>query len=126
MSVRLLSLLNAAGDTLRANASLTAGQQLEVSRIVDYQKHLARMNLHVRGPGGSEPRGHIQLQQFNFADGRTCIKALLNWAPAGRQVTLDIFGSADTNWGAEANRLAETWLDGMPADEGNASLAASA
>ena len=125
MSVRLLSLLNAAGNAIQAGASLADGQQLQAARFVDYQKGLARMNLHVHGANGPENRGHIQLQQFNFADGRTCIKACLGWASSDRQATLDIFSSADTNWGAEANRVAEAWLDGMPADEGNASLAAT-
>jgi len=125
MSVRLLSLLNAAGNAIQAGASLPDGQRLNMERIVDYQKGMARMNLHVRGVNGSENRGHIQLQQFTFADGRTCIKACLGWGPSDRRSTLEIFGSADTNWDAEANRVAEAWLDGIPVDEGNASMAAA-
>jgi hypothetical protein len=125
MSVRLLSLLNAAGNAIQANASLADGQRLETARIVDYQKGLARMNLHVRGINGPEERGHIQLQQFTFSDGRTCIKAFLAWSACDRQAALDIFGSEDTNWDAEAGRVAEAWLDGRPVDEGNASMAAA-
>ncbi len=125
MSVRLLSLLNVAENAILASASLTDGQRLEASRIVDYQKGLARMNLRVRGLNGPEERGYIQLQQFTFSDGRTCIKAFLAWTPSDRQVTLDIFGSTGTSWDAEANRVAEAWLDGMTVDEGNASMAAA-
>jgi hypothetical protein len=122
MATRLLSFLRDVEATIRNTLPDPAGSRLKVSRIVNYEKGLARIDV-----GGSEgaPTGRIQLQHFGLADERSCMKATLGWSASDFERTIDIFDRPEINWGAEANRVAEAWLDGAPADAAE-TLAASA
>lgn len=111
MAIRLLSFLNDIENTLRAALADAGGPRLQVSRIVNYEKGLARIDV---GATAAAPSGHIQLQHFGLADDRVCMKAALDWEGAEARRAVDIFDRPDINWGAEANRIAEAWLDGAP------------
>ncbi len=125
MSVRLLSFLSAIENALRSGPALPAGRELTTTRIVDYRKGIARMNVRLPAADGAERRGNIQLQQLTTAEGRACLRASLAWDVAPPSVGVDIFGTAETVWKAEAGRLARAWLDRMPAGAGENPLAAT-
>ena len=90
------------------------------SRTINYQMGLARLSLGNRR--GEEPvrqKGSILVQTYTLADGSPCMKACLCWseqaAEAGVQQT--VFPKPETDWDAEARKVAEAWLAGPPANK---------
>ena len=83
--------------------------------MVSFHTGLARLSFRARGPGGPEPRGQLQLQHFNLADGRVCVKVHLSWAGSEAHRIVELYTLPGVEWRTEVQRVAEAWLDGPPA-----------
>ena len=114
MQYRLLSLLADIEKAIRCSLSDSEGLTLESSRMVSFQTDLARLSFRARGPGGPEPRGQLQLQHFNLADGRVCVKIHLGWAGSEAHRIVELYTLPGVEWRTEVQRVAEAWLDGPP------------
>lgn len=103
------------------------GITLESARMVNFHTGLARLSFRARTSGGLEPRGQLQVQHFNLADGRVCVKVHLGWAGTEARRTVELYTLPGVEWGTEVQRVAEAWLDGMPVagESGNGFLAAA-
>ncbi len=91
------------------------GMTLESSRMVSFHTGLARLSFRACGSGGQEPRGQLQVQHFNLADGRVCAKIHLSWAGSAAHRTIELYTLPGVEWSTEVQRVAEAWLDGPPA-----------
>ena len=127
MQYRLLSLLADIEKAIRCSMPDSDGLTLESSRMVNFHTGLARLSFRARGSGGQEPRGQLQLQHFNLADGRVCVKVHLGWAGSEAQRTIELYTLPGVEWSTEVQRIAEAWLDGPPAgvSSGNPLMAAA-
>jgi hypothetical protein len=95
--------------------------------MVNFHTGLARLTLRARTANGFEPRGQLQMQHFNLADGRACVKVHLSWAGNDHHRTIEIYALPGMDWHVQVNRVAEAWLDGpaTAGDTGSAALAAT-
>jgi hypothetical protein len=114
MQYRLLSLLADIENAIRCSMSDSDGLTLESSRMVSFHTGLARLSFRARGPCGPEPRGQLQLQHFNLADGRVCVKVHLSWAGSDAHRIVELYTLPGVEWRTEVQRVAEAWLDGPP------------
>ena len=127
MQYRLLSLLADIEKAIRCSMPDSDGIALESTRMVNFHSGLARLSFRARTSHGAEPRGQLQLQHFNLADGRVCVKVHLGWAGSEAHRTIELYTLPGVEWGTEVQRVAEAWLDGMPSVSagGNGYLAAA-
>jgi hypothetical protein len=114
MQYRLLSLLADIEKAIRCSMPDSDGTTLESSRMVSFHTGLARLSFRNRTANGTEPRGQLQLQHFNLADGRVCVKVHLSWAGSEANRTIELYTLPGVEWGTEVQRVAEAWLDGPP------------
>jgi hypothetical protein len=115
MQYRLLSLLADIEKAIRCSMPDSDGLAMESSRMVSFHTGLARLSFRACGSGGPEPRGQLQLQHFNLADGRVCVKIHLSWAGSAAHRTIELYTLPGVEWSTEVQRVAEAWLDGPPA-----------
>jgi hypothetical protein len=116
MQYRLLSLLADIEKAIRCSMPDSDGLTLESSRMVSFHTGLARLSFRANGPGGPEPRGQLQLQHFNLADGRVCVKVHLSWAGSAAHRVIELYTLPGVEWSTEVQRVAEAWLDGPPVE----------
>ena len=83
--------------------------------MVSFHTGLARLSFRARGPNGTEPRGQLQLQHFNLADGRVSVKVHLGGAGSDAHRIGELYTLPGVEWRTEVQRVAEAWLDGPPA-----------
>ena len=114
MQYRLLSLLADIEKAIRCSMPDSDGITLESARMVNFHTGLARLSFRARTLSGTEPRGQLQLQHFNLADGRVCVKVHLGWAGSEAHRTVELYTLPGVEWGTEVQRVAEAWLDGPP------------
>jgi len=114
MQYRLLSLLADIEKAIRCSLPDEDGITMESSRMVSFHTGLARLSFRARGPNGVEPRGQLQLQHFNLADGRVSVKIHLSWAGSEARRTVELYTLPGVEWRTEVQRVAEAWLDGPP------------
>jgi hypothetical protein len=126
MQSRLLSLLAEIESAIRASQPGGDGASLESSRMVNFHTGLARLTLRAHTATGPEPRGQLQMQHFNLADGRACVKIHLTWAGSDSHRTIEIYTLPGLDWRVQVNRVAEAWLDGPVASDGSGSAALAA
>jgi hypothetical protein len=95
--------------------------------MVNFHTGLARLTLRAHTATRSKPRGQLQMQHFNLADGRSCVKIHLSWAGSDSHCTIEIYTLPGLDWRVQVNRVAEAWLDGpaIAGDSGSAALAAT-
>jgi len=117
MEYRLLSMLAEIENTIRMSQPDEDGTTLESTRMVNFHTGVARLTIRARTPSGIQPRGQLQLQNFQLADGRMCLKVNLSWAGIEACRTVEIFTQGEMSWSREINRVAEAWLDGPPAGQ---------
>ena len=127
MQYRLLSLLADIEKAIRCSMPDSDGITLESSRMVNFHTGLARLSFRSHSLNGAEPRGQLQLQHFNLADGRVCVKVHLSWASSDVHRTVELYTLPGVEWGTEIQRVAEAWLDGPPSmvQSGNGLFAAA-
>lgn len=116
MQTRLLAFLSDTEQAIRAekNEPKTACAW-DNSRSVNYSAGVARMALGARESSGDTlPLGGLLLQSYELADETVCLKATLTWQDSEMQFCVPIFAKPLLDWGAEARRLADTWLSGPP------------
>lgn len=112
MATRLLSFLNDVEQTL-IQQSAASGQSWLTSRMVNYHHNLARLTLApAPGADAAQLRGTIFIQSFELANGSHCSKASLSWQGVDSFPVLSVYAKPDTNWKAEASRIAGAWLAG--------------
>jgi hypothetical protein len=81
--------------------------------MVNTSLGVAKLHLNTRyDPARVEPLGGVQLQSHRLADGSVCLKAFLSWNGRPAETVHAIFDRPHLDWGAEARRLAEAWLNG--------------
>ena len=114
MQYRLLSLLSEIEKAIRCSLPDSDGLTLESSRMVSFHTGLARLSFQARGSGGLEPRGQLQLEHFNLADGRVSVKVHLSWAGSEAHRIVELYTLPGVEWSTEVQRVAEAWLDGPP------------
>jgi hypothetical protein len=118
MSNRLVSFLSTIERSFHSSAP-AEGSWANL-RTINYQLGLARLTLGTRQ--GQEPirlRGSILLEAFKLADGSPCVKANLSWSdqPGATGFIHAIYPKPETDWDAEAQQVASTWLSGAPASK---------
>lgn len=117
MSLRLLSFLNEIEQALLASAPGQGGSDQnawEISRMANYESHLARMTLTPRSGDATRQAGSIFLQAFELADGVACLKASLHWKNHDRLTMLTIHARKAADWQQQAAAIARTWFSGPP------------
>jgi hypothetical protein len=119
MQYRLISLLTDIEKAIRCSLPDADGTTLESSRMVSFHTGLARLSFRARGPNGTEPRGQLQLQHFNLADGRVSVKVHLSWAGSDAHRFVELYTLPGQEWSTEVQRVAEAWLDGPPVGVGS-------
>lgn len=114
--MRLLSFFNDIERTLLADDPEPDSGVWHNTRMVNVPAGLARLNL-ASGPaeGPPQPKGAIQLQAHNLADGTFCLKARLSWRGSDNTVTKSVFTKPGINWRLAAAEIAATWMAGAPA-----------
>lgn len=115
--MRLTSFLTRIENVFQTGAPAGKDESLVTFRTINYHSKLARLVIGTRREAESrKTRGAIILQAFHLADGAPCVKASLYWSePTGDPATVhSVFPKDDTDWEAEARRVAETWLAGPP------------
>ena len=116
MHTRLLSFLTDLECSLAADDPTPSDGSWETTRTVNYNQGLARLVLGVRLPDGNlESRGNVMLQSFLLADETTCLKAVLSWTGSESKMARSIYSKPETNWVAEARKIAAEWMAGPPA-----------
>jgi hypothetical protein len=116
MNSRLLSFLSDFERAIMADDPSPEEGTWQTSRTVNYRNGLARLQLTVRLPDGSnKSRGSVLLQSYNLADGSACLKAHLNWAGSETATVHAIFTKPGNDWKSQARRLAAEWMAGVPA-----------
>jgi hypothetical protein len=117
MSAPLLSFLTDFEQALvNANPTPEEDGRWRGARTVNYTKGLARMEIALRHGSHSHPRGYILLQAFLLADGTFCLKAQLGWEGTDDVRSRAIYSKPETQWVREAQRTANDWLAGPPAN----------
>jgi hypothetical protein len=116
MQYRLLSLLADIEKAIRCSMSDSDGMTLESSRMVSFHTGLARLSFRARGTNGPEPKGQLQLQHFNLANGEVSVKVHLSWAGSAAHRVIELYTLPGVEWSTEVQRVAEAWLDGPPAE----------
>lgn len=118
MSLRLLSFLNEIEQALLAGIPTQGGRgeesAWEISRMANYDSHLARMTLTPRQGDATRPSGSIFLQAFELADGVACLKASLHWQNHDRLTLLTVHAKKAADWQQQATAIARTWFSGPP------------
>ena len=118
MSLRLLSFLNDIEQALLAGISAQSGGgndgTWEISRMANYDSHLARMTLTPRQGDATRQAGSIFLQAFELADGVACLKASLHWKNHDRLTMLTVHAKKAADWQQQAASIARTWFSGPP------------
>jgi hypothetical protein len=121
MSLRLLSFLNEIERTLLAGANASNGNgsaseegSWEISRMANYDSHLARMTLTPRPGDTSRQAGSIFLQAFELADGVACLKASLHWKNHDRLTLVTVHAKKAADWQQQAMAIARAWFSGPP------------
>jgi hypothetical protein len=128
MSAPLLTFLTDFEQAVvNANPTPEEDASWKCARTVNYTKGLARMEITLRHGSQSRPRGYILLQAFLLADGTFCLKAQLGWEGTDYVRWRAIYSKPETQWVREAQRAANDWLTGPPANSpGHPSSSASA
>lgn len=112
MATRLLSFLNDVEQAL-IKQSPSSGQSWVTNRMVNYHQGLARLTITpASGGDAAQMRGAILLQSFELANGSHCSKASLNWQGVDSFPVLSVYAKPNTDWKAEATRIANAWLAG--------------
>lgn len=111
--MRLLSFLTEIERALLAESPAIDGGAWELTRMVNFHSHLARLSLTAR-PGAELPvtGGTIFLQSFALADGSLCLKATLNWRDSESQPVIPVYAVPSLNWKLAASRIAMAFLEG--------------
>jgi hypothetical protein len=116
MSSRLLSFLSDIEQALLADPIAKGSGTWEISRMVNYDNHLARMTLAPRRAEASDgPAGSIFLQAYELANDTACLKASLHWNGQERYSMLTVHAKGASDWRVEATRIAKAWFAGPPA-----------
>jgi len=111
--MRLLSFLTEIERSLLAESPMVEGGAWEITRMVNFHSHLARLSLTAR-PGAELPiaGGTIFLQSFALADGSLCLKATLNWKDGEAQSVISVYAVPSLNWKLAASGIASKFLEG--------------
>ena len=111
--MRLLSFLTEIERSLLAESPMIDGGAWDITRMVNFHSHLARLSLTAR-PGAELPitGGTIFLQSFALADGSLCLKATLNWTESAAQPVIPVYGVPSLNWKLAASGIASKFLEG--------------
>lgn len=127
MSLRLLSFLNDIEQALLADPASKGDAPWEISRMVSYDNHLARMMMTPRRADVSlNPAGSIFLQAFELADGVACLKASLHWKDEDRFTMMTVHARRAADWQTQASHIAKAWFAGPPAASVERALSAPA
>ncbi len=59
--------------------------------------------------------GAVVLQSYTLADGTLCLKAFLSWSGSQTESVQAVYARPETDWPAQAKRIAEAWLSGVAA-----------
>jgi hypothetical protein len=111
--MRLLSFLTEIERALLSESPMIEGGAWEISRMVNFHSHLARLSLTAR-PEAELPitGGTVFLQSFALADGSLCLKATLNWKESEAQVVMPVYAVPSLNWNLAASGIASRFLEG--------------
>lgn len=114
--MRLLSFLTEIEKALLAESPMVEGGAWNLTRMVNFHSHLARLSLTGR-PGAELPvtGGTIFLQSFALADGSLCLKATLNWRDSEAQSVIPVYAVPSLNWKLAASSIAMAFLEGPAA-----------
>jgi hypothetical protein len=116
MPTRLLSFLSDIEEALLADPIAKGRGAWEISRMVNYDNHLARMTLTPRRAEASAgPTGSIFLQAYELTNDTACLKASLHWNGQERYSMLTVHAKGASDWREEATRIAKAWFAGPPA-----------
>lgn len=115
MATRLLSFLGDVEEAFLKQAA-SSGLSWTTSRMVNYHHGLARLVITPAvGSAPTQMRGAIFLQSFELANGSHCSKASLNWHGVEAFPVISVYAKPNTDWKAEAARIAAAWLAGHAA-----------
>ena len=93
----------------------------ESTRMVNFQRGLARLSFAPSKSDRSGRSGSILLQAFTLADGSLCLKASLSWNSSDAVALNAVYSTPTLNWRNEAARIANEWLNGPQTRETYAS-----
>jgi hypothetical protein len=113
--MRLLSFLSDIERKIIAESPVIEGGAWESTRMINFEKGLARATLNPRSPSELPlPGGVIFLQAFALANGAQCLKATLSWNDSTVTSSVAVYSTPSLNWKLEASRIASMWLEGPP------------
>jgi len=116
MPRRLLSFLTDIEHALLASEPSPRKGAWQNLRTVNFQGGLARLTLGSADSSAAlEPMGAVVLQSYTLADGTLCLKAFLSWSGSQTESVQAIYSRPETDWPAQAKRIAEAWLSGVAA-----------